>query len=58
MDKIESNIANITKTNKLQKRITAQEQDKVFLHHDLSEYLGHDLGEKGRPFSEELRPIN
>ena len=37
MDKMESNIANVTKTNNLlYERITAQEQDKVSLHPDSS----------------------
>ena len=59
MDKMESNIANITKTNNLlQEKITAQEQDKVSLHPDSSEYQGDDLGEEVRPSSEELRPAN
>ena len=59
MDKMESNIANVTKTsNLLHERITAQEQDKVSLHPDSSEYQGDDLGEEIRPSSEELRPIN
>ena len=59
MDKMESNIANVTKTNNLlQEKITAQEQDKVSLHPDSSEYQGDDLGEEVRPSSEELRPVN
>ena len=59
MDKKESNIANVTKTNNLlQEKITAQEQDKVSLHPDSSEYQGDDLGEEVRPSSEELRPVN
>ena len=59
MDKMESNIANVTKTNNLlQEKITAQEQDKISLHPDSSEYPGDDLGEKVRPSSEELRPVN
>ena len=59
MDKMESNIANVTKTNKiLHERITAQEQDKVSLHPDSSDYQEDDLGEKVRPSSEELRPVN
>ena len=50
MDKIESNIANVTKTNNLlQEKITAQEQDKVSLHPDSSEYQGNDLDEKLGP---------
>ena len=45
MDKMESNIANVTKTNNLLREgITAQEQDKVSLHRDSSEYQGDDLG--------------
>ena len=59
MDKMESNIANVTKTNNLlHERITAQEQDKVSLHPDSSEYQGDDLGGEVRPSSEELRPVN
>ena len=56
---MESNIANVTKTNNLlQERINAQEQDKVSLNPDSSEYQGDDLGEDCRPSSEELRPVN
>ena len=59
MEKMESNIANVTKTNNLHhERITAQEQDKVSLHHNSSEYQGDDLGEEVRPSSEDLRPVN
>ena len=59
MDKMESNIAYVTKTNNLlQERITAQEQDKVSLHPDSSEYQGNDLGKEGRPSTEESRPVN
>ena len=59
MDKMESNIANVTKANSLlQEKITTQEQDKVSLHPDSSEYQGDDLGEEVRPSSEELRPVN
>ena len=59
MDKMESNIASVIKTNNLlNERITTQEQDKVSLHPDLSECQGDDLGEEVRPSSEELRPIN
>ena len=58
MDKMESNIANVTKTNILfHERITSQEQDKVSLQHDSSKYQGDDLGEEVRPSSEELRPV-
>ena len=61
MDKMESNIANVTKTNNLlHERITALEQYKVSLHPDSSvsrEYQGDDLGEEVRPSSEELRPV-
>ena len=54
MDKMESNIANVTKTNNhFYERITAQEQDKVSLHPHLSEYQGDDLRE-----GDELRPVN
>ena len=57
IDKMESHIANVT--NKLlHKRITAQEQDKVFLHPDSLEYQGDDLGEGVNLSSEELRPVN
>ena len=56
---MESNIANVIKTNNLlQERITAQEQDRVSLHPDSSDYQGNDLGEEVRPSSEELRPVN
>ena len=59
IDKLESNIANVTKTNKLlHKRMTAQEQDKVSLHPDSSEYQGDDLGEEVRLSSEMLRLVN
>ena len=59
MDKMESNIAYVTKTNNLlQERITAQEQDKVSLHPDSSEYQRNDLGKEGRPSTEESRPVN
>ena len=56
---MKSNIAIVTKTNNLlQEKVTTQEQDKVLLHPDSSEYQGDDLGEKVRPSSEELRPVN
>ena len=59
VDKMESNIANVTKTNNLlQERITAQEQDKVSLPPDSSEYQGYDLSEEVRPSSDELLPVN
>ena len=59
MEKMESNIANVTKTNNLlHKRITAQEQDNVSLHPDSAQYQGDDLGEEVRPSFEELRPVN
>ena len=59
MDKMESNIAYVTETNNLlQERITAQEQDKVSLHPASAEYQGNDLGEEGRPSTEESRPVN
>ena len=59
MDKMESNIANVTKTNKLlQEKISAQEQNTVSLHPDSSENQGADLGEEVRPISEELCPVN
>ena len=58
MDKIESNIASVTKTDSLlQERITTQEKDKVFLHPDSSEYQGDELGEEVRPSSDELLPL-
>ena len=56
---MESNIANVTKTNNLlQEKITVQEEDKVSLHPNLSEYQGDELVEEVRPLSEELRPVN
>ena len=55
---MESNIANFTKTNNFQEKITAQEHDKVFLYPDSSEYQGNNLGEEVRPLSKELRPVN
>ena len=60
VDKMESTIVDyVTKTNNLlQERIAAQEQDKISLHPDLSEYQGNDLGEEGRSSSEELRSVN
>ena len=59
MDKMESNTANVTKTNNLlHTRITAQEKDKASLHPDLSEYQGDDLGEEVRPSSKRLHPVN
>ena len=59
MDKMESNIANVTKTTDLlHERITAEEQDKVSLHLDSSEYQGDNLGEELRSSSEVLRPVN
>ena len=59
MDKMESNIVNVTKTNNLlQEKITSQEQDKVSLHSDSSEYQGDDLDHEVRPSSEELHPVN
>ena len=49
MDKIELNIANVTKTsNLLHERITAQKQEQVSLRPDSSEYQGDDLGEEFR----------
>ena len=45
MDQTGPSIANATKTNNLLlERITAQEQDKVSLHPDLSENEGVELG--------------
>ena len=60
VDKMESTIVDyVTKTNNLlQESIAAQEQDKISLHPDSSEYQGNDLGEEGRSSSEELRPVN
>ena len=59
MDNMESNIANVTKTNNLlHERITTQEQDKVSLHPDSSKNQGDDLGEDVRPSSVELRLVN
>ena len=50
MDKIELNIANVTKTNKFfHERTTAQEQDKVSLHLNLED-LGHDVGKEVRQY--------
>ena len=59
MDKMESNIANVTKTNNLlDEKITSQVQDKVSLHSDSSKYWGDDLGEEVRLSSEGLCPVN
>ena len=59
MDKMESNIANVTKTNNiLHERSTAQEQDKISVHPDSLKYQRNDLGEQVRSWSEELRPVN
>ena len=59
MVKMESNIANDTKTNNpLQERITAQNQDKVSLFADSSEYQEDDLGEEIRPSSQGLSPVD
>ena len=59
MNKIGSNIANVTKTNNLlHERHTAQEEDKGSLHPDSSEYQGDDLGVEVRSSSEELHPFN
>ena len=56
---MEANIINATENhNLLHEIMTAQEQDKVSLHPDSSEYQGDDLGEEVRPSSEELRPVN
>ena len=56
---MESNIANVTKTNNLlHTRIIAQEQDKASLHPDSSEYQGDHLGEEVRPSSKRLHPVN
>ena len=56
---MESNIANVTKTNNLlHERITEQEQDKVSLHPDSSEYQGDDFAAEVRPSYEELSPVN
>ena len=41
MDKMELNIANVTRTNNLlEEKITGQEQDKVSVHPDSSKYWG------------------
>ena len=49
MDKMESNIANVTKINNLiHERITTQEQDKVSFYLDPSEY--HKLGPRLRRY--------
>ena len=59
MNKIGSNIANVTTTNNLlHERHTAQEEDKGSLHPDSSEYQGDDLGVEVRSSSEELHPFN
>ena len=59
MNKMESNTVNVIKTNNLlQEKVTAQEQDKVSLHPDSSEYQGDDLGEEVRSSSEELHPVS
>ena len=56
---MESNIANVTKSNNLlHERITAQEQDKVSLHPDSSGYQGDDFDEEVRSLSEVLCPVN
>ena len=54
MYNMESNIANVTKANNLYKR-TAQEQDKISLQSNSSEYQVDDLVEEVNPSSEELR---
>ena len=52
MDKMESNIANVTKSNNLlHERIIAQEWDKVSLHPDSSGYQGDDFDEEVRSLS-------
>ena len=53
-DKIETNIANVTKTSNLHERITVQELDKVSLQHDSSEYQRDDFGEEVRFSFEKL----
>lgn len=59
LSKIESNKANVTKTNNvLHEIIPAQEQDKAFLHPDSSEYQRDDFEEDVRLSSEELRLVN
>ena len=53
IDKIESNTANVTKTNKLfHEKITVQEQDKVSLHTNLGD-LGDEVGEEFKSSCEE-----
>ena len=52
MDKMESNIANVTKSNNLlHERIIAQEWDKVSLHPDSSGYQGDHFDEEVRSLS-------
>ena len=46
MDKMKSNIASATKTDKPHERITSLEQDKVSLHSDSLEHQGDYLGEE------------
>ena len=56
---MEANIVNATDShNLLHEIMTAQEQDKVSLHPDSSEYQGDDLGEEVRSSSEELHPVS
>ena len=56
MDKMESNITNITKTNNfLHERISSQEQDKVLFHPDSSRHQGDNLGGNVRSSSKDLR---
>lgn len=59
IDETEPIIANATKTNNLlHEIITAQEQDKLSLPHDLSEHQGYDLGEHVRRLFDNLRLVN
>ena len=59
MGQTEPIIANATKTNNLLcESITAEEQDKVSLHHDLSEHQGYDLGKKVRRLFDKFLPVN
>ena len=45
-------------SNLIHERVTIQEQNKVSLHPDSSEYQGDDLGEEVRSSSEELHPVS
>ena len=59
MYKMVSNIVNAANTYYLlHERITPQEQAKVFLYPNSSEYQGEDVDGEVRALSEELRHIN